>query len=197
MPSCSTSRPKATAEHTLNSQVDKCARRVQARLIQPVNKTLQNLHGRAAVRCICLCESVDPNMPNDILETTFHVRYAETDQMGIVHHAAYIIWMEEGRSDFMRRKNVDYAKVEQRGLSLAVTDLNVRYVASAHYGEQVTVRTWVDSLRSRMLVFDYEIVNAETKQKLITGSVKLILIDQQGQVVTIPEEIQAALRPTA
>ena len=136
-------------------------------------------------------------MPNDILETTFHVRYAETDQMGIVHHAAYIIWMEEGRSDFMRRKNVDYAKVEQRGLSLAVTELNVRYIASAHYGEQVTVRTWVDSLRSRMLVFGYEIVNAESKQKLITGSVKLILIDQQGQVVTMPEEIQAALRPAS
>src|SRR5450759_3827220 len=108
-------------------------------------------------------------MPNDIVETTFHVRYAETDQMGIVHHAAYVIWMEEGRSEFMRQKNVDYAEVEKRGLSLAVTELNVRYIASAHYGEQVTVRTWVDSLRSRVLVFAYEIINAESKQKLITG----------------------------
>jgi acyl-CoA thioester hydrolase len=133
-------------------------------------------------------------MPNDIVETTFHVRYAETDQMGIVHHAAYVIWMEEGRSEFMRQKNVDYAEVEKRGLSLAVTELNVRYIASAHYGEQVTVRTWVDSLRSRVLVFAYEIINAESKQKLITGSVKLIMIDQQGQVVTMPEEIQAALK---
>lgn len=130
----------------------------------------------------------------DIIESTFHVRYAETDQMGIVHHSAYVIWMEEGRSEFMRQKHVDYANVEKRGLSLAVTELNVRYIASAHYGEQVTVRTWVDSLRSRMLVFGYEIVNAETKQKLITGSVKLIMIDQQGQVVTMPEEIQAALK---
>ncbi len=132
----------------------------------------------------------------DIIESTFHVRYAETDQMGIVHHAAYVIWMEEGRSEYMRQKRVDYAEVEKRGLALAVTELNVRYIASAHYGEQVTVRTWVDSLRSRMLVFAYEIINAESKQKLITGSVKLIMIDQQGQVVTMPEVIQAALRPS-
>ena len=134
-------------------------------------------------------------MPNDIIETTFHVRYAETDQMGIVHHAAYVIWMEEGRSDFMRQKNIDYTEVERRGLALAVTELNVRYIAPAHYGERVTVRTWVDSLRSRMLVFGYEIVNAESKQKLITGDVKLTMINKQGQVVTMPEEVQAALRP--
>jgi acyl-CoA thioester hydrolase len=134
-------------------------------------------------------------MPNDIVETTFHVRYAETDQMGIVHHSTYVIWMEEGRSHFMREKHIDYAGVEKRGLALAVTELNVRYLASARYGEQVTVRTWVASLRSRMLVFGYEIVNTETKQKLITGDVKLTMINKQGQVVTMPEEIQAALKP--
>ena len=134
-------------------------------------------------------------MPNDIVETTFHVRYAETDQMGIVHHSTYVIWMEEGRSHFMREKHIDYAEVEKRGLALAVTELNVRYIASARYGERVTVRTWVASLRSRMLVFGYEIVNAETKQKLITGDVKLTMINKQGQVVTMPEDVQAALRP--
>ena len=135
-------------------------------------------------------------MPNDIVETTFHVRYAETDQMGLVHHSAYIIWMEEGRSDFMRQKNIDYADIERRGLLLAVAELNARYIASARYGERVTVRTWVDSLRSRTLTFGYEIVNAESKQKLMTGSVKLIVIDRQGQVATLPAEIQAALRPS-
>jgi acyl-CoA thioester hydrolase len=140
--------------------------------------------------------SVVNKMTHNIIETTFHVRYAETDQMGIVHHSTYVIWMEEGRSDFMRQKQVDYADVEKRGLALAVTELNVRYIAPAHYGEQVTVRTWVASLRSRMLVFGYEIVNTETKQKLITGDVKLTMINKQGQVVTMPENIQAALRPT-
>lgn len=136
-------------------------------------------------------------MNTDMVETTMHVRYAETDQMGIVHHSTYVIWMEEGRSDFMRQKQVDYAEVEKRGLALAVTEMTVRYSAPAHYGEQVTVRTWVESLRSRMLVFGYEIINTKSKQKLITGEVKLTMINKQGQVVTMPEDIQAALRPTA
>lgn len=136
-------------------------------------------------------------MNTDMVETTMHVRYAETDQMGIVHHSTYVIWMEEGRSDFMRQKQVDYAEVEKRGLALAVTEMTVRYSAPAHYGEQVTVRTWVESLRSRMLVFGYEIINTKSKQKLVTGEVKLTMINKQGQVVTMPEDIQAALRPTA
>jgi acyl-CoA thioester hydrolase len=131
----------------------------------------------------------------DVVETTFYVRYAETDQMGIVHHSTYVVWMEEGRSDYMRQKHADYAAIEKSGLALAVTELNVRYLAPAHYGEQVTVRTWVDSLRSRMLVFGYEIVNTKTKQKLITGSVKLTMINQHSQVVSMPQEIQSALRP--
>ena len=136
-------------------------------------------------------------MNTDMVETTMHVRYAETDQMGIVHHSTYVIWMEEGRSDFMRQKQVDYAEVEKRGLALAVTEMTIRYSAPAHYGEQVTVRTWVESLRSRMLVFGYEIINTKSKQKLVTGEVKLTMINKHGQVVTMPEDIQAALRPAA
>ena len=61
-----------------------------------------------------------------IVETTFYVRYAETDQMGIVHHSHYVVWMEEGRSEFMRQKGLDYVAVERGGLSLAVTEVNVR-----------------------------------------------------------------------
>ena len=130
----------------------------------------------------------------DVIETTFYVRYAETDQMGLVHHSTYVIWMEEGRSDYMRRKYVDYAEIEKSGLALAVTELNVRYLAAAHYGERVTVRTRIDSLRSRALAFAYEIVNADTQQRLVTGSVKLTPIDRRGQVVSLPASLQAALQ---
>jgi len=129
----------------------------------------------------------------NIVETTFYVRYAETDQMGIVHHSQYIVWMEEGRSDYMRQKGADYATFEKTGVAFAVTEVNVRYAAPAHYGERVTVRTWIDSLRSRALTFGYEIVNADSRERLVTGSVKLILIDRQGRVVTLPDTLQAAL----
>jgi len=62
------------------------------------------------------------------VETTFAVRYAESDQMGIVHHASYVIWMEEGRSQYMRAKGVNYADLEREGMLLAVAELSVRYI---------------------------------------------------------------------
>src|SRR3989304_1942420 len=129
-----------------------------------------------------------------IVETTFYVRYAETDQMGIVHHSHYVVWMEEGRSEYMRRNGLDYVAIEQRGLAFAVTEVNVRYLVPAHYNERVTVRTRIDSLRSRALTFGYEIINADTRQRLATGSVNLMLIDRQGQVVPLPDTMQAALQ---
>jgi acyl-CoA thioester hydrolase len=131
---------------------------------------------------------------SQIVETTFYVRYAETDQMGIVHHSHYVVWMEEGRSEYMRRNGLDYVAIEQSGLALAVTEVNVRYLAPAHYNERVTVRTRIDSLRSRALTFGYEIINADTQQRLAVGSVKLMLIDRQGQVISLPDTMQAALQ---
>jgi len=128
-----------------------------------------------------------------VLETSFHVRYYETDQMGIVHHSNYIRWMEEGRSDYMRRCGLNYAQVERRGHALAVTDVHTRYYAPAHYGERVTVRTWVAALRSRALTFGYEIMEADSARRLVTGEVQLMLIDHAGHVVTLPAEMQAAL----
>jgi acyl-CoA thioester hydrolase len=132
-------------------------------------------------------------MDNPPTETTFHVRYYETDQMGIVHHSNYIRWMEEGRSDYMRHRGVNYAEVEQHGHALAVTEVHTRYYAPAHYGERVTVRTWVEALRSRSLTFGYEIVNADSARRLVTGQVQLMLIDRDGSVVTFPPDLQAAL----
>jgi len=128
-----------------------------------------------------------------IVETTFPVRYAETDQMQIVHHANYIVWMEEGRSEFMRASGADYAEVERGGHLFAVTGVQVRYLASAHYGERVTVRTWIEELRSRTLTFGYEIVNTETGTLLVTGQSGHVCMDRQGRVTRIPEVIRALL----
>jgi acyl-CoA thioester hydrolase len=124
-----------------------------------------------------------------IVETTFPVRYAETDQMQIVHHANYIVWMEEGRSEFMRASGGDYAEVERGGHLLAVTGVQVRYLAPAHYGERVIVRTWIEELRSRTLKFGYEIINANSGALLVTGQSEHVCMDRQGRVIRIPERI--------
>ena len=133
------------------------------------------------------------NHKSEIFETTFYVRFAETDLMGIVHHSQYIVWMEEGRSDLMRRKGFTFDQWERVGIGFAVSELNLRYHAPARYGERVTVRTRVESLRSRQIVFAYEIINADSQQALVTGIVKLLAVDKQNQVRTIPPEVQRLL----
>lgn len=128
------------------------------------------------------------------IETTFHVRYAETDAMGIVHHSIYVVWFEEGRSHYLRARGADYARLEEAGYFFAISELQARYIASARYGQQVTVRTQLESLRSRSLTLTYEVLEAESKELLVTGRTKLICVDRGGDVVRIPEAWRQLLR---
>jgi acyl-CoA thioester hydrolase len=123
-----------------------------------------------------------------VVETTFHVRYAETDQMGLVHHAAYIVWFEEGRSSWMRATGRTYVDFEASGFFLAASEVHARYLAPALYDRQVTVRTWIEEIRSRTLKFSYEVVDTESGQTLVTGYSRHICIDRDGKVVRIPTE---------
>ena len=129
----------------------------------------------------------------EIHETTFYVRFAETDLMGIVHHSSYVVWMEEGRSDYMRSKGFTFDQWEKAGIGFAVSELSVRYHAAAHYGERVTVKTWIESLQSRRIVFGYEIVNTDSRQRLVTSTVKLITVDLHGNVIVMPDSLQSML----
>lgn len=128
-------------------------------------------------------------------DTTFYVRYAETDTMGIVHHATYPVWFEEGRSHYLRVRGADYAQLEAAGYLLAVSELQARYLAPARYGQQVTIRTRLESLRSRSLSMTYEVLEASSGELLATGRTKLICINREGQVVRIPEEWRRVLDP--
>lgn len=133
-------------------------------------------------------------MSKSVVETTFHVRYAETDQMGIVHHAAYIVWLEEGRSQWLRAHGRPYTEFEAEGLMLAVSELHVRYKQPARYDRRVTVRCWVETVRSRQLRFDYNVFDAESGAVFMTGYSKHICLDREGCVALIPEHWQDLLR---
>ena len=89
--------------------------------------------------------------------TELRVRYAETDAMGIVHHATYPVWMELGRSDFLRELGQSYAEWETRGVRLVVNEIRVRFRAPAHYDELVQVRTCLREAGRRRIVFGYRI----------------------------------------
>lgn len=127
------------------------------------------------------------------VEVWFRVRYFETDAMGIVHHAAYITWFEEGRSAFTRALGYPYSRMEQEGVSLAVAEVNARYHRPARYDDEVLITAELVHLGSRGMTFGYEVRRALDGELLVTGSTKHISIDAQGQVTLLPAELRAAL----
>ena len=126
-----------------------------------------------------------------VAENTFYARYAETDAMGIVHHASYIVYFEEGRSNYARQRGQSYADFERSGHYLAVTEVSARYIKPAKYGQLITVRCWIEDMKSRALTFAYEIVDSASTDVLVTGFSKHICITHSGQVTQIPETWRA------
>ena len=135
--------------------------------------------------------------PSDryVAELTFHVRYAETDAMGIVHHASYLVYFEEARSHYSRERGVDYAEFERRGYWLAVSEVHARYMIPARYAQLLVARAWVEDMKSRTMVFGYEIADAASGQVLVTGQTKHICINHEGQVTKLPDYWRELLQP--
>jgi acyl-CoA thioester hydrolase len=127
----------------------------------------------------------------------FRVRYAETDQMGVVYHANYLIWCEIGRTDHIRTMGTPYRDIEKQGITLAVSEAAMRFHASARYDDLIRVETTLTSVTSRTLVFDYVVKNAESGERLATVSTTLISLDPHGRVIAMPAELRAKLSSVA
>ena len=122
-------------------------------------------------------------------ETRFRVRYAETDQMGVVYYANYLIWMEIGRSEYCRAAGVRYKDMESGdGILLAVVDAHCRYLHPARYDEEIAVKTWIARANRRMIEFHYHIRGAETSQALAEGETKHIFLGPDMRPVKLPEK---------
>ena len=109
-----------------------------------------------------------------IVETSLRVRYAETDAMGVVYHANYLVWFEVGRGDYFRTYGQDYGEWENAGYLLPVSEVHARFHAPARYGELITVRTWIEETRSRSVTLGYEVRSTASQQRLVTGWTKHI-----------------------
>lgn len=139
-----------------------------------------------------------PHSPSCSVE--FRTRYAETDQMGIIHHANYLAWCEIGRTELIRRLWKSYAEVEKDGILLAVTEVNVRYHASARYDDLVRVTTTVESVRSRAVAFAYLVERIEedgSTTRLASARTGLTPIDRSGRPRALPAEVMDAFRSPA
>jgi acyl-CoA thioester hydrolase len=125
--------------------------------------------------------------------TDLRVRYGETDQMGVVYHAEYLVYCEIGRTELIRNLGMTYAEMEARGCLLAVSDATLRFHASARYDDPLRVETRLTELRSRAVTFDYAIHHAESGARLVSARTSLVAIDKTGRPVTIPPDIRTLL----
>ncbi len=103
------------------------------------------------------------------LETKFIARYAETDQMGIVHHSNYAVWFEAGRTDFLKKAGISNSSIEAKGALLPLYEMNCQFKSPAKYEDEILVVTKLSSLSRVRLQFSYEVVNADNSKLLATG----------------------------
>jgi acyl-CoA thioester hydrolase len=106
--------------------------------------------------------------------------------MGIVHHSAFVIYLEEGRSELARQHQSGFSLLDEMGYALAVSDLQLQIRTPARYDDQLTVCTWVEELRSRSLTFVSEVVSQNSTVVHATGRVKVICVDENGQACRFP-----------
>ena len=125
--------------------------------------------------------------------TELRVRYAETDQMGVVYHAHYLVWCEIARTDLIRTFGASYRDLEARGVRLAVAEASVRYIAPARYDDRIRIETQLSGVTSRTMVFDYVILNADSAERLATARTTLISLNESNRVVTLPADVRRAL----
>ena len=122
-------------------------------------------------------------------ETLLRVRYSETDKMGIVYYANYLVWFEIGRTEFCRARGFSYREMEERGDAfLVVAESYCRYKAPAYYDDELLVRTHITELRRRSLRFGYEIIRMSDNQIIAEGETGHVITDATGRVRTIPED---------
>src|SRR5271168_554670 len=120
-------------------------------------------------------------------EIRFRVRYAETDQMGVVYYANYLIWMELGRAEYCRSAGIRYRDMEVNdGVLLAVVEANCRYLHPARYDEEIAVKTWVAKANLRMVQFAYQIRDLESGRQLASGATKHMFLGPGMRPVKLP-----------
>jgi len=128
-------------------------------------------------------------------QTRFRVRYAETDQMGVVYYANYLVWMEIGRVELVRSRGFDYKHLEEtEGLYLSVIEASCRYLYPARYDQEIVVQTEVVKSTSRVIEFAYEIRSAEPERVLAEGATRHLWLNREWRPIRLPERYHGALQ---
>ncbi len=128
-------------------------------------------------------------------ESRIRVRYAETDQMGVVYHANHFVWFEVGRVELLRQLGFSYKEMEQQDQCfIAVVDARCRYKAPAMYDDEIIVRTWLKNIREWVIHFGYELVRVNDGAILAEGETTHIVANAQMQRTALPEKYMKVFR---
>jgi acyl-CoA thioester hydrolase len=120
-------------------------------------------------------------------ETRVRVRYAETDQMGVVYYANYLVWMEVGRVEYCKARGFNYKDMEEQdGVMLAVVEARCRYAYPARFDQEVIVKTWVAEATSRVVLFAYEMRLADGGRKVASGETRHIFCSRDLKLCRMP-----------
>jgi acyl-CoA thioester hydrolase len=135
------------------------------------------------------------NRPEAWNETRLRVRYAETDQMGVVYHANHLIWFEVGRVELLRQMGFSYRDMERdEGRFIAVAEAKCRYRAPVFYDEEVIVRTHLKNVRESVVVFGYELLRADNGTVLAEGETTHVVTDSNMKPAALPEKYLKVFR---
>lgn len=127
--------------------------------------------------------------------TRHRVNYSETDQMGVVYHARYLVWLDVARTELLRQTGVSYAELEGLGLRLAVSEVAVRYRRAARYDDPLLVRCWIREAISRRVTFGYAVEHEERGELLATASTALLVLDADFAFARLPDAVATRLHP--
>jgi acyl-CoA thioester hydrolase len=121
-------------------------------------------------------------------EARVRVRYAETDQMGVVYHSNYLIWFEVGRVEFIRQMGLDYKRMEEEGFSIAVVDVHVRYRTPARYDDELVIETRLLASRGAVVKFGYRILRAVDGVLLCEGETMHVCVGKDMKKICLPSK---------
>lgn len=130
--------------------------------------------------------SDDAGVVRPASETRVRVRYAETDQMGVVYHSNYLIWFEVGRVEFIRQMGLDYRQMEAEGCNIAVVDVHARYREPARYDDELVIETRLLAARGTVVKFGYRILRVGDGALLCEGETMHVCVGRDMKKMDLP-----------
>jgi acyl-CoA thioester hydrolase len=121
------------------------------------------------------------------------VNYSETDQMGVAYHARHVVWLDIARTEHLRQAGYSYRELEEQGVRLVVTDLQVRYRQAIRFDDLVRIRCQVREAGSRRVVFGYRLEAVDSGALLAEAETTLLCLDRHHRVSRLPAPVVRAL----